>query len=185
MTFVAAATTGRTVLAKVMSSTAFAETATSTNRLAEILPPLADNSRRIYLLRHGETDWNRQGKMQGGGFDIELNDDGRHQARLAGELMSDLPLGIIGSSHLQRAVQTADTVSSYHPDAKRIAMPGFGEMRFGSLECVVFFVPDHQSTILLSNCCYFGESVEYFGLLKQHPSRLFRMLLVFWIGLKY
>ena len=46
------------------------------------LPPPEPGFRRVYLLRHGETDWNARGMLQGGGFDIDLNATGRHQACL-------------------------------------------------------------------------------------------------------
>jgi hypothetical protein len=53
------------------------------NRISSVLPALPENSRRIYLLRHGETNWNAEGKIQGGGFDIPLNEKGRAQAMAA------------------------------------------------------------------------------------------------------
>jgi broad specificity phosphatase PhoE len=43
----------------------------------------------IYYIRHGETDWNAQGRLQGG-RDIPLNDLGRTQATLAGGILAGL-----------------------------------------------------------------------------------------------
>jgi len=43
----------------------------------------------IYYIRHGETDWNAQGRLQGG-MDIPLNDLGRKQATLAGGILGGL-----------------------------------------------------------------------------------------------
>jgi broad specificity phosphatase PhoE len=114
---------------------------TSSNLL---LPELYSTSKRIYLLRHGETDWNKLGKMQGGGFDIPLNDNGIQQAQKAAEVLltsSNIALDVICSSHLQRASKTADIVHASSnkqahaaTGAKRIIMPEFGEFRFGKFE---------------------------------------------------
>jgi uncharacterized phosphatase len=73
----------------------------------------------IYLIRHGETEWNRLGRTQGGS-DIPLNEQGRQQAletaraleRIAMKKLSplDLPLGGVYSSPLQRAWETAEII---------------------------------------------------------------------------
>lgn len=102
--------------------------------LSDTLPPLAPNSQRIYLLRHGQTDWNAQGRAQGGGFDIELNAVGREQAEVVASELEGVPLDIVASSHLKRAHQTADILHSIHPGAKRVVLHGLGEMRFGEFE---------------------------------------------------
>jgi broad specificity phosphatase PhoE len=64
----------------------------------------------LLLVRHGETDWNRDGRWQGGS-DTELNDLGREQARaLAAEL--DGGIDVVYSSDLARARETAEIVST-------------------------------------------------------------------------
>ena len=44
----------------------------------------------LYFIRHGETDWNRQGLIQGW-IDIALNDTGHMQARAIGKALAALP----------------------------------------------------------------------------------------------
>jgi probable phosphoglycerate mutase len=66
---------------------------------------------RLILIRHGETDWNREGRLQGG-QDIPLNDLGRRQAAEAAERLRTLAPGFatldyIGSP-MQRARETMD-----------------------------------------------------------------------------
>ncbi len=66
----------------------------------------------IYLLRHGETDWNQVGRLQGH-TDIALNDRGRMQMNHAGEILGTLDLGmdLILSSPLSRARESAEIVA--------------------------------------------------------------------------
>jgi hypothetical protein len=77
--------------------------------LCKLLPPLPEDFQaRIYLVRHAETDWNAEGRVQGCAFDIGLNDVGRAQAHEAAHKLQGLPIGVIASSPLQRARTTAD-----------------------------------------------------------------------------
>ena len=70
-----------------------------------------DNKRtRFYLIRHGETDWNKAGRYQGR-TNIDLNAEGREQARLLGERFRFLPLDALYVSPLNRAVETANEVA--------------------------------------------------------------------------
>ena len=65
---------------------------------------------RFYLIRHGETDWNKAGRYQGR-TNIDLNAEGREQARLLGERFRFLPLDALYVSPLNRAVETANEVA--------------------------------------------------------------------------
>ncbi|MEZ0490880.1 histidine phosphatase family protein [Kineococcus sp. TBRC 1896] len=71
-------------------------------------------SPRTALVRHGETDWNRDGRLQGR-TDVPLNDTGRDQARaLADQLaapLGDVPWAAITSSPLSRARETAQIIA--------------------------------------------------------------------------
>ena len=63
----------------------------------------------FFVLRHGQTDWNLQARLQGS-TDIPLNDTGREQARRAAQVLSDQALTKIVSSPLSRALETATIV---------------------------------------------------------------------------
>lgn len=69
---------------------------------------------RLFLVRHGETVWNKETRLQGGGSDIELNDEGKAQARKAAEALKGERLGAIVSSTLKRAIYTAEAIATYH-----------------------------------------------------------------------
>jgi len=63
---------------------------------------------RIILARHGETDWNVEGRYQGRGFDIPLSPSGRAQALAMGARLAQVPLARAICSPLLRARQTAE-----------------------------------------------------------------------------
>lgn len=63
----------------------------------------------LYLIRHGETKWNEEGRLQGQ-MDIPLNENGRKLARLTGEGLKDLPFDHIYVSPLCRAKETGGLV---------------------------------------------------------------------------
>ncbi len=64
----------------------------------------------IYLVRHGQTNWNKLGKIQGH-QDIELNDEGRNQAKVVKEKLKNVKFDMVFSSPLKRAEETAKIIS--------------------------------------------------------------------------
>jgi broad specificity phosphatase PhoE len=64
----------------------------------------------LLLVRHGETDWNRNGRWQGGS-DTSLNDLGREQAQALAEQL-DGSIDVVYSSDLARARETAEIVAA-------------------------------------------------------------------------
>lgn len=64
----------------------------------------------IGFIRHGSTEWNRLGKLQGQ-LDTDLTDDGREQARLLGLRLANETWDGIISSDLKRAKETAQIIS--------------------------------------------------------------------------
>ena len=71
-----------------------------------MLPPVP-----FYFLRHGETDWNRERRLQGH-MDIPLNATGEAQAESAREIAAALGLKSIAVSSLTRARRTAEIVNA-------------------------------------------------------------------------
>lgn len=65
---------------------------------------------KFYLFRHGETDWNAQGRFQGH-LDVELNERGRSQARGLIPKLRNAGVETIVSSDLWRARETAEIVA--------------------------------------------------------------------------
>lgn len=80
---------------------------------------------RVYLLRHGETAWNAQGRYLGR-TDLPLSEKGRTElvsADFAPYRVYVSPLG-----------RTAETAGILFPDAKQVVIPDFQEMNFGVFE---------------------------------------------------
>ncbi len=84
----------------------------------------------IYIIRHGQTDWNIAKKMQGT-EDIPLNDTGRKQAVSCAQALSDIPFEAIYTSPLSRAVETAQIISDHKCHAPVITCQGLIERDFG------------------------------------------------------
>lgn len=67
----------------------------------------------LILVRHGETDWNAERRIQGH-LDIPLNSTGLAQAQAVGERFRDLDIDVLMSSDLRRAMQTVAPISARH-----------------------------------------------------------------------
>jgi probable phosphoglycerate mutase len=65
----------------------------------------------LLLVRHGETDWNAEQRWQGHA-DQPLNDDGRAQARAAGEALYGRRVDAVYASDLRRAHETAELIAA-------------------------------------------------------------------------
>jgi len=87
---------------------------------------------RIIAVRHGETAWNVDTRIQGH-LDIALNDTGHWQARQVARALADEPLAAVYTSDLQRAHATAQAIAQAS-GAPLVAEPGLRERRFGELE---------------------------------------------------
>jgi len=68
---------------------------------------------RIYIVRHGETEENKQKIIQGQ-LDTPLNLEGEKQADLVAKALRDIPFDICYSSDLRRAANTAERILVYH-----------------------------------------------------------------------
>jgi broad specificity phosphatase PhoE len=84
----------------------------------------------LYLVRHGETDWNAQRRWQGQA-DIPLNGRGIEQAHAAGERLAQVGLTALYSSDLERAWRTAEAIGAA-TGLRAIADAGLREVDVGS-----------------------------------------------------
>lgn len=85
---------------------------------------------RIYLARHGQTDWNAENRTQGQ-IDTLLNATGRRQALELKMRLAGIPFEVVYSSTLSRSRETAEIVRGNTP---LISLPGLSERKFGKFE---------------------------------------------------
>ncbi len=96
----------------------------------------------ILLARHGETDWNRELRVQGHS-DTPLNEVGREQARALAEALAREPVHAIYASDLSRARETAEIVAASR-DLEVCCDPDLRERNFGSWEGMTRQEIDHR-----------------------------------------
>ena len=70
---------------------------------------------RLLLVRHGETQWNRESRFQGI-KDIPLNENGRVQGKKTAEFLKDIQIDFAVTSSMLRPRETAELILEYHPD---------------------------------------------------------------------
>jgi broad specificity phosphatase PhoE len=86
---------------------------------------------RVWLIRHGQTDWNQDGRWQGQ-LDIPLNEEGKRQAELLAESLRDRGISAVYTSDLMRARHTAETI------ARRLNVPLHNDPRWREMNLGVF-----------------------------------------------
>jgi probable phosphomutase (TIGR03848 family) len=84
----------------------------------------------LLLIRHGENDYSKTGKLAGRMPGVVLNERGRKQAEELGKALANAPLAAIYSSPLERAVQTAEPIAKAR-GLKVIQIPGLLEANVG------------------------------------------------------
>jgi broad specificity phosphatase PhoE len=88
---------------------------------------------RMLLVRHGETDWNRQGRFQGQ-IDIPLNQNGRAQAAAAGDYLRKVRFQRAYTSSMSRPRQTAEGILQHHPGVPLTSVSDLVEIGHGQWE---------------------------------------------------
>jgi len=99
-------------------------------------------TKTIYLIRHGQTEYNRKGVVQGSGIDAPLNETGFKQAQSFYEVYRKIPFQKVFTSVLQRSIQT---VQSFLDDGlPHTPLEGLNEINWGEKEGKVANDEDHK-----------------------------------------
>lgn len=91
----------------------------------------------IYIVRHGETQWNAEGRIQGR-QDIALNDRGRKQIEDAAKELQGHVFDALITSPLSRAKESGDIFAKFVDAKQRVIDPRIIEREFGELDGVHF-----------------------------------------------
>jgi len=86
----------------------------------------------LYLVRHGETEWNREGRAQGRA-DVPLNDAGIAQSQALANTFASMNVAAVMSSSSRRAVRTAEAIATPH-NLSVISEDDLLELNFGGLD---------------------------------------------------
>ncbi|MDZ7954749.1 histidine phosphatase family protein [Nostoc sp. DedQUE09] len=111
------------------------ESLNQTQHTGETLPSLRPDHQgvRLLLVRHGETDWNRQTRFQGQ-IDVPLNDNGRQQSQKAAKFLQNVDIDFAVSSTMLRPKETAEIILKQHPNVKLELQDGLREISHGLWE---------------------------------------------------
>jgi broad specificity phosphatase PhoE len=106
---------------------------------------------RLILVRHGETDWNREMRIQGGSSNCPLNEKGRRQVENLALRLKQEKIEAIYSSPLKRALETAEAIAGCHK-LEVVAEPSLREIEAGKLEGVTTAeLGKHFSQVLIQD----------------------------------
>ncbi|KAL6337819.1 hypothetical protein AAG906_002284 [Vitis piasezkii] len=102
------------------------------------LGPVDPGYAEIIVVRHGETAWNADGRIQGH-LDVELNEAGRQQAAAVADRLSKGPrISAVYSSDLKRAFETAQAIATSCGRFEVIKDPDLRERNLGDLQGLVY-----------------------------------------------
>ncbi len=134
---------------------------------------------KVYLLRHGQTDWNVAKRWQGS-TDIQLNDIGVKQAEEAATRFVDTKISSIYTSHLGRAINTAEVIRNIAFD-KSVEINienDIAEIRLGEWEGLTYSeveekYSDDYKRWVINHTEVIGYGVENYNDLQQRAFNVF------------
>jgi probable phosphoglycerate mutase len=106
-----------------------------TTHMGDPLPPMRGGHRgpRMLLVRHGETEWNRQKRFQGQ-IDVPLNDNGRAQGEKVADFLKPIQIDAAYTSSMARPRETAELILRHHPGIELVSVDALQEIGHGEWE---------------------------------------------------
>jgi broad specificity phosphatase PhoE len=121
-----------------------------------------DRPARICIARHGETDWNVSGILQGW-FDVPINEQGRRQAHELAAAFAGVGFASVWSSPLVRARETAEIIAAALRLAPPAAHEGLKERHFGAIQGVPKSELAELNPVLLQQILRRNPAAEFEG----------------------
>ena len=116
------------------------------------------STKKIYLIRHGETEFNKKGIVQGSAINSSLNDTGREQAQAFYQAYKSIPFQAIYTSALNRSIESVQ--GFIESDIPHFIRPGLNEISWGDMDGKVATTTEHnQYKELLER--WKGGDIEY------------------------
>jgi len=128
--------------------------------------PDPEPEQHVCLVRHGETEWARLGRHTGR-TDVPLTETGREQALALGRRLADARFGLVLTSPLSRAAETARLAGF---DGAAVVEPDLREWDYGALEgrLTAEIREDYQGWSIWTGPWPEGETVEQVGARADH-----------------
>ena len=106
-----------------------------TSHMDDPLPKMRNGHKgpRLLLVRHGETEWNRNGQFQGQ-IDVPLNENGRSQGQKAAAFLANISLDAAYTSFMARPKETAEIILKHHPQLTLQSVNELQEISHGEWE---------------------------------------------------
>ena len=131
---------------------------------------------KLLLVRHGETDFNINGTIQGQ-IDVDLNEKGIMQTKLLAERLKDEKIDIIYTSKLKRAIDTAIEIQKYHPNILIIQCSELNERHYGVYQGKQYALFDKLFEKKLKRYMFRPEGGENYSDVQNRAMKLVRKII--------
>jgi broad specificity phosphatase PhoE len=91
---------------------------------------------KIYLVRHGQTEWNKKLTFRGR-IDVPLNETGHREAQAISDALKNKNIGVIYTSPLKRSIETAQPIAKFF-QLEIVPVQGFIDINYGDWEGLTF-----------------------------------------------
>ena len=120
------------------------------------------DSALLCLTRHGETDWNRQGILQGW-LDVPLNEHGREQAHAMATQFAGEEFSAVWCSPLARARETAEVIARHLGLPAPQSHEGLKERHFGAIQGIPKSELAERNPVLLEQILRRNPQAQFVG----------------------